>query len=516
LSKSEILKYLGIDYSRHSAQPLRAFVQMSGYQDGEFFSRLIKELDASGIDLSDNNFNSEDSIDLHAFFPGLVCGLCGECIPLKPVTKRSVYAKCLKLFDSWNEALNVSGVRLEKHQRKIAARHPQEYMEELFRIFATDQKWCVATIRKNPSAWGLRHARNQQSLTLYNKSVAADLVRDGKWVFAAWVQFKAAEEGVEPVAFYKEHQPRLWAEYQEKHMLQEEWSEGRVEKELRQVFAHGRRITRYELASSLHESDRKLLAASRAVHHRNAGIDHNDQLVKAGFLPKILASIYAEEDDKWTRVRCFKEAQKLMQIYLDTGQPTLSREWCRLNAAEFHDALLRKVNGKSWESGLRWIGLDPKKFAVHASPRTKRGLVFQDFFKEQLLAHGFEEVDKDSHLTDTRKFLSAKSLADCSHAIQCRPDFVFGNFIIDTKTGINAVSADNDQLKRYCDHRRVVYLLTLNNRHCERRVGNGIVVTFSFKEFVDCSLDILGVSLSRDLPGRLTSLLESVMGTRQV
>lgn len=165
---------------------------------------------------------------------------------------------------------------------------------------------------------------------------------------------------------------------------------------------------------------------------------------------------------------------------------------------------------------MRWIGLDPKKFSIHASPRTKRGIVFQEFFKEQLLIHGFQEEICQEDLGSPRKFLYGKSLSNCSHGIKCRPDFLFRDFILDTKTGIGAISTDNDQLQRYCDHRRVVYLLTLNNAHSECKVGNGIVVTFSFKEFVSCSQDILGVKLSDDLPSMLTQLLNEVISDREV
>ena len=165
------------------------------------------------------------------------------------------------------------------------------------------------------------------------------------------------------------------------------------------------------------------------------------------------------------------------------------------------------------ESDSCWIGLDPKKFAIHASPRTKRGLVFQDFFKEELQLHGFIEVDSDTDLRSPMNFVAAKSVTDCNHTIQCKPDFLFQDFIIDTKTGIGAVSPNNDQLQRYCDHRRVVYLLTLNNKHSEQPIGNGIVVTFSFKEFIDYSKDLIGIQLSHELPKKLTSLLNRVLET---
>ena len=515
-SKAQILLSLGIDFSRHSGQPLPAFVQMTGLSDESFFIQLIQRLAKAGHDLSDKAFNSRTPLDLHEFFPGIQCEECSECKPLKQIARQSVYAKCLRVFGSWDKALVKSEVDPQNYKRKIAAREPGDYLNELFEIFASDERWSVKTIRKNPAAWGLRHERNQESLVLYSRNIAPELVREGKWVFAAWVQYKANEQKTDPIQFYEANKTALWDQYQAEHMLQEEWPDKRIERELLKAFSAGRRITRYELASSEVEFDRTLLAASRAVKHRQAGFDHNDQLVKAGFIPKVLATIYAEQDDKWNRIRCFQEAQRLVGIYLESGQPTLSREWCRLNAREFHDALLRKVNGKSWESGLRWIGLDPKKFSIHASPRTKRGLVFQEFFKEQLLIHGFEEVMCQEDLDSPRQFLYGKSLPNCSHGIKCRPDFLFRDFILDTKTGIGAISHDNDQLQRYCDHRKIVYLLTLNNAHSERKVGNGIVVTFSFKEFVDSSLHVLGVALTADLPSRLTQLLNEVISDREL
>lgn len=347
LSKAQVLLNLGIDFSRHSGQPLPAFVQMTGLSDVQFFTQLIQRLAKAGHDLSDSAFNSQMSLDLHQFFPGIQCEKCRGCKPIKNIARQSVYAKYLRLFGGWDKALLKSEVDPDNYKRKIAARDPGDYLKELYGIFDSDERWSVKTIRKNPAAWGLRHERNQESLVLYSQNVAPELVREGKWVFAAWVQYKANKQKADPIHFYEANRTALWEEYQVEHMLQEEWPDKRIEQELLKVFSAGRRITRYELATSEVEFDRTLLAASRAVKNRQAGFDHNDQLAKAGFIPKVLSTIYAEQDDEWNRIRCFQEAQRLVGIYLESGQPTLSREWCRLNAREFHDALLRKVNGKA-------------------------------------------------------------------------------------------------------------------------------------------------------------------------
>ena len=455
--------------------------------------------------------NSGVTIDLHKPMEGFECSECRDCKPIKEITLRSIYAKCIKVFESWPKCLKASGIDMLDHQRKVPSREPNEYLADAFDLFESTPNWTSNIVRRDRVCWNLRHERNQGALEIYNKDCAPDLVKEGRWLFAAWVQYKAKSAGLNSVQYFKSNRDELWSEYRENHLAQEVWEEGRLENEVRKAFAQGRRITRYELADSDYSWDKTLLAATRSVKKRASGEDHNDILRKAGFIPKTLQAIYQEEDDPWTRVKCLKEAQKLMSIHLETLEPTLSREWCAQNAKEFHDALLRKVNGNSWESGLRWIGLDPKHFSLNASTRTKRGLVFQDFFRECLKEIGFTEIMREEELESEFHFLHARSLAECSHDVKCRPDFLFKDFLIDTKTGIGAINENNDQLSRYCDHRKIVYLVTLNNNHSSRRVGSGVVVTFSFRDFVINSEHILGKSITSNAPERLSQVLRETV-----
>ena len=195
-SKAQLLLSLGIDFSAHTLQPLRAFVQMSGLLETNFFSKLLHLLDKSGIDLSDNSFNCEEPINLHKFFPEIDCIQCTNCIPLKEITKRSIYAKCRKIYGGWDNALNISGINPDAHKRKIASRDPEDYLNELFNIFETNPEWNLSDVRNNSNAWGLRHKRNQATLELYSENIAPELVNQGKWMFAAWIQYKQLKETV--------------------------------------------------------------------------------------------------------------------------------------------------------------------------------------------------------------------------------------------------------------------------------------------------------------------------------
>ena len=301
-TKAWLLSNAGIDMSKHSKQPLKAFIDMTGLSKREFLLRLIKAMSANGIDLSDGAMNTEKPINLQAHLPEYECSHCVNCIQVKEITSRSIYAQCLKIFKSWNECLSIAGIDAKIYQRKIASREPTHYSEAVFKIFRGDAKWNANTVRRNKVAWNLRHQRNQKGLILYNSEVDPELVKDGRWLFAAWVQYRAEEAGLEPISYYRTNKEVLWTEYRVNHLGQEVWEEGRLEKEIMKVFAEGRRITRYELSESSNQWDRTLLAATRAVKKREAGDDHNDALRHAGFIPNTLQAIYREEDDPWTRV----------------------------------------------------------------------------------------------------------------------------------------------------------------------------------------------------------------------
>lgn len=495
---SQVLAAAGIDNSKHSKQPLRAALEIIGGDAREAMIKIAIKLNERKIDLSDSNFNSDEAIDLLEMVGNYQFDQCDCCEPIKPITRRSIYAKARSLFGTWNQFLECSGIDSRQVIKKIASRDPSVYLEDLFVRFEENNELTISDIR-NTMSWNLRHERNQSCLILYNSDIDQWIVSERQWFFAAWCQFQAEKNGIDVISFYQDQKKLLWEQFKINHKSQEVWEDGRQELELRKCFADGVRVTRAELQKSAIKFHRTLLASTRSQKRRNDGKDHDNALRNAGFIPERLEEIYKEQDDKWNLTRCFQYAQNLMQAYIETGEPTLSREWCHNHEKEFHDALLRKVKGASWEKGLQWLGIDPIPFSITASHRAKRGLLFQQFFKRMLLENGFIEKDCDNGEPFLEKeFLAGKQLRGCTHQTRCHPDFVFADKIIDTKTGGGAITKQSDQLKRYVEHRKDVYLVTLRQGYSLKRIGEGHVITLSFDSFLEDSLGYIGVNISRE------------------
>ena len=510
-SNIEILVALGINPMKHTGQPLSILEKILKKTKEQLLKELIRNMDSNGADLSDNSMNTAAIVDYEHIFKSTAFSECKNCQTAKQITRRSIYAQGLKLHNSWSACLLACGIDITSHQRKVAARKPLDYLDAAFQFFDENPNWNASILRSSNSiAWGLRHKRNQQCLPLLHNNLTSQKVDQSQWLFAAWVSYRAKQAGIEIVEYFIDNEKLLWDEYKSKHIGQEVWEEGRVEIEILKKFARGERITRMYLENSQNNFDRTLLAAARGKARRDDKGDYNYFLKQAGFIPNVLKAIYEEQDDTWTRSRCLEEAQALLAKRIEQGEKTLSRDWCKINAKEFHDALLRKVHGKSWETALRWIGLDPNFHAMTASTRARRGILFQDFFREVLIRIGLKEVETDSYLDSDSNFVYRKGVGNCSHSTRCQPDFLFKEFIIDTKTGIGAITETSDQLLRYTQHRRVVYLVTLNQTIEERAVGDGVVTTFSYANFVEISEHILGVRIPNDTISELTALLNRV------
>ena len=510
-SNIEILVALGINPMKHTGQPLSILEKILKKTKAELLEKLIRNMEANGDDLSDNSMNTSTIVDYEHIFRSTVFSECLYCQTAKQITRRSVYAQGLKLHNSWSDCLLACGIDITSHQRKVAARKPLDYLDAAFQFFDDNPNWNASILRSSDSiAWGLRHKRNQQCLHLLHNNVTSQKIGQSQWLFAAWVSYRAKQAGIEVVRYFLDNEKLLWDEYKVKHIGQEVWEEGRIEIEILNKFARGERITRIYLENSQNSFDRTLLAAARGKARRNGRGDYNYFLKQAGFIPNVLKAIYEEQDDLWTRRRCLEEAQALLAKRIEQGENTLPRDWCKINAKEFHDALLRKVHGNSWESALRWIGLDPNFHAMTASTRARRGILFQEFFREILIINGLNEVEADSCLDNDNTFVYRKAIGNCSHSTRCQPDFLFKGFIIDTKTGIGAITETSDQLLRYTQHRNVVYLVTLNQTIEARAVGDGVVTTFSYADFVEISEHILGVKIPSESISELTALLNKV------
>ena len=67
---------------------------------------------------------------------------------------------------------------------------------------------------------------------------------------------------------------------------------------------------------------------------------------------------------------------------------------------------------------------------------------------------------------------------------------------------------------RYVEHKKQVYLVTLNQKWSVERIGEGVVVTLSFDGFLEDAEEYIGVKLDRDKYNKaLSSYLEAGMQT---
>ena len=507
---SKILIDIGVNPLLHSGQPLRTLFQILGLNKKEGLKYLLRKLDQNDIDLSDGKMNTNESIEVDSFF-NVKHSLC-ECKPIKKISKASIYAQSRNSFKTWNNALINAGIDPNNFQRKIAKREPNTYLNAIFDYFEKNPKWNASDLRETDSiAWNLRHERNQKCLKLLHDSKTKNLLPEGGWLFASWVQFKANGRKEDPIEFFLREKNTLINEYETTHRLQKVWDEEKVIREIQSIFSENRRITRGALEKSENLSDKTLLASSRRLSERK---DHNEMLSKAGFLPSVLNDIYLEEDEKWNRLSLFRYAQKLIKIYLDTGNFSLSRGWCQTHAKEFHDALLRLAPSQSsWEESLKWIGLDADFFAMSATERTKRGFLFQNFVRKLFLLNGFYEVLDQNKLSEDNIFIYNKFYG-CHHEVKCKPDFLFKDFIVDTKTGIGAIIPNEEdgkltQIERYLEHRKLVYLVTLNQNLDERVIRDGVVKIISFKTLLQLSKKLFGIQLPIEASKDLTKVIKT-------
>ena len=181
-----------------------------------------------------------------------------------------------------------------------------------------------------------------------------------------------------------------------------------------------------------------------------------------------------------------------MRESLENSENRLTREYARENEPELLNALLRKH--RSWAAGLKAVGLAPKIYAITASKRTRRGFVFQEFFREMLLRYGFTQIPTGTTEIGSREFTYGNLASGCHHTPRCKPDFLFVDFIIDTKTGGNAKRQEK-QIERYLEHRSTLYIVTLRGNTQTRQLQGGKLILISFNRFVAESKTILGVQL---------------------
>ena len=114
----------------------------------------------------------------------------------------------------------------------------------------------------------------------------------------------------------------------------------------------------------------------------------------------------------------------------------------------------------------------------------ERGRKFEKAFLDALLNGGLKKVASQPN---EGEFVYNKSIKDCAHETKCRPDFVFSDFIIDTKTTFVEYS-DAEQLERYSDHIEKCYCLTLRQNQDLRLKNSAVVQIISLNRMAEIPL----------------------------
>ena len=468
------------------------------------FVKVIIELSESlGVEnFNDNSMNSSRAIPIpsvfrcHGDFTECKKHQCAE----KEISLQSIYRQGCLLFNSWRNALSKAGYDYDKDiLRKVASRTREEYIND-FVLYIGEKNcdWTIDGLRTN-------HLKTYKGLhNSHNKSVFSEWINDDV-ILCAYVEaeFNMQDEITCPEMFYNERFAEIQGRFLNKIRLQQQWGKKRTLMELLERYGDGKRITRGVLEKSNDKKDRTLLASSR--RRGKMGFDHNASLAEAGFIADRLTSLYEELDDPYPIERIFCEFQRLVRESLENKENRLSREYCSECEKRFHDTIIRKY--KSWEAGLRKFGLDSKIFALSAKKRTKRGYAFERFFQETLERYGFEAIGTPEKL-HAKSFIRGKKFSGCRHKIKCRPDFLFDEFIIDTKTGYAAKRQD-EQLERYLGHRSVMWVVTLRGAFKQEIKKDGVVNFINFSEFIEKSKGILGVQLDLSENQRLTQTLRN-------
>ena len=298
---------------------------------------------------------------------------------------------------------------------------------------------------------------------------------------------------------------RLLKKYETNHIGQERWTEEKIISGIQKIYSRGpntSRLSRDSVNKGDFEEDKTLWGAMRQSRFRLKGKTEEDWLKDSGFTLKNLKKLYEELDKPFSVLDCSKIFANLLEESIKNDENRLTREYCSKNHPEFCNFIIREY--RSWENGLRKFGLDPKFFSISSSKRSKRGLNFQEFVKEMLIGYGFEESLKD---LGGMRFSSNKFVKGCRHKIRCKPDFNFGNLIIDTKTGFH-ISSKQDQIKRYFSHSGRIIILVLNGKTRVERIKDLPVEIINFEDFLTNSSEILGVQFEKSEAQALSATLK--------
>ena len=424
------------------------------------------------------------------------------------ISKAAFQRRCMKVFGSWDGALEYTGINLSDVKRKIA-KHSSNELLDRFNQFIINQTgdWSVSTLRDQD--YELFRAIGNSSKNNKLKFPYAEV--STQYIFAMWVWWKSWKETEKYEViedWWKNSESRLRQDWNDHHRVFQNWSSQNIQHRVLSLYSEGSNLDRSDFES---RDEGPLLSALRSRS-------------PSGGEAKYIASV-GVFTDKLTRLNRIINDLSLQEVSLSlrnlvgeslrNKRNLLSREEMQKNNPEILSAAIRwysRLNkdtdiSNDWSRTLEFFGLNPAVFELTQSKRTKRGIVFQRFV-EDLLRSDFEVVDNPESVTNERQvcFDRFYDKSTCLHDTRCRPDFVFKDIIIDTKTG--GALGKPDQLSRYLGHAEQLILLTLNDKEKIILVEEREVRIINFKDFIGQSSEIIGAQLPESAISELSEIMK--------
>ncbi|PVX46741.1 hypothetical protein C8C85_2621 [Flavobacterium sp. 103] len=457
-------------------------------KDTSFLKSLMHDLSeiVGRENLNDNSMNSKELIEI----PNIL-RLKGQfdlsdkySVPLRLVTKQSIYASLIRTFDncSWNEILRLSGYNLSERKKSkfgideilelLRCEIIQEYKEldlTTFNFFLDNLN--LNDFREdNPQLFKLIH-RIPQKIKINSNKVNQFVV--GIFFFKFFIEengnedycvenfenyFKSNIDIVKKISSSSRTiKDRKNSKFEIQESILRAYSDG--------YFGHGDAFGDTTLMRHIHHDKKN----STLSYLESVGIIQSS----LRSLKIIIESKYNSKEKIWNRFR------ELVKESLESNENRLTREYISKVDPQFiRDCFrLENIKNASWSDVLRIYGLNPDIWSNTYSTASKRGLIFQDaiykIFKSFLI-----EVNTIDELNLTpNSFIHNKKLGK-----GIKPDFVFKNFIIDSKFSVSIdknqmIQIENIQVEKYITELNLpVLVLTFNQKGNVFKTQSGIEI----------------------------------------
>ncbi|MDC0276967.1 hypothetical protein OAK90_00760 [bacterium] len=432
----------------------------------------------------------------------------------------SILVKCRNYFGTWDKALGKAG--FSNIKRRVVKIPIIDVIKEFDKFDKEhDSKWVQKKLRSGKYRILFKRIQN---IFIYkeNPPFAHLLIREiYSSLKVAWINLKYYRghgKLKNDLNWLNKNINELNSEYDENHLQLEKWTLDYFQDKVLDRYANGKSFQR-ELMIKENSKAKKLSNAAKSRHSRIKG-GENESYRNAGVLTAELSRLNRVLNKKPLHlVTDFFRNQ--VKKSLKEQQNLLSREHCEEKESDFFCAALswynlikhpnKDVPSNDWGKTLDFFGLNSSVWQLSPTKRTRRGVEFQkfthDIFREYL-----EEVNSPDSVIGDNQFCHNKILK-CDHLIQgCKPDFLFKDKIIDTKTGFHAGA--RQQLNRYLEHAGSLTILTLNQKKEIKEIEKGKVAILSFSDFLKESKELIGVKIPLSYSKKLTTRLNAVPAYR--